>query len=466
MSRSEESIKRVSRRKFVALTGSTLIASALLAACGDIPAGTTSVTTASASETTTASGGASTTTPAASGSGVTLEYWAWILGSKEAVDLWNQTHKNFKVNYTQTTAGAPHYNRVKAAVAAGSGGPDLAQVGLEFVNSLVVGGALQPITKEVAAYKDKFIDWTIQEVTLGGDIYAIPQDIGPMAMFYRKDIFDQYSITVPKTWNEYKAAAEKLHAADPTRYIAHFSPAQVFQFVGYAWENKARWFGTKGDAWQVNINSVETKKVADFWQDLITRKLVKVEADFNAAWYKDLLDGNIVTWLGGVWVTGILSTNVAGASGKWAVASMPQWTAGSKVAGNWGGSSTAVVKGSKYVREAVEFAAWLNSDPGPVGEMIKAQNSFPATKDGGNLPLLKQPVPYLGGQAVNDLFTEAAANIEPSWTWGPTMYQVYNDIGDQFTAATNGSGTLSAALDKVQEKTIADLKSMGLQVAQ
>src|SRR5918912_1456738 len=98
--------------------------------------------------------------------------------------------------------------------------------------------------------------------------------------------------------------------------------------------------------------------------------------------------------------------------------------------------------------------------------MIKAQNIFPATKDGVNLPSLKQPIPYFGGQTVNDVFTEAAANIDPSWTWGPTMFQVYNDMGDQFTSVTNGSATLSAALDKVQEKTIADLKSMGLQVAQ
>jgi multiple sugar transport system substrate-binding protein len=290
MSRSEESIKKVSRRKFVALTGGALITSALLAACGDNPATTSSVTTAPSSGTASTTSGAAestTTSPAATGSGVTLEYWAWILGSKESVDLWNQTHTNFKVNYTQTTAGVPHYNRVKAAVAAGSGGPDLAQVGLEFVNSLVVAGVLQPITKEVAAYKDTFIDWTIQEVTLGGDTYAIPQDIGPMAMFYRKDIFDQYSIIVPKTWDEYKAAAEKIHAADPTRYIAQFSPAEVFQFAGYAWANKAKWFGIKGNAWQININGAETKKVADFWQDLITRKLVKDEAYFNAGWYKD-----------------------------------------------------------------------------------------------------------------------------------------------------------------------------------
>ncbi len=50
--------------------------------------------------------------------------------------------------------------------------------------------------------------------------------------------------------------------------------------------------------------------------------------------------------------------------------------------------------------------------------------------------------------------------------WGPTMDQVYADIGDSFTAATNGSATLSAALDTVREKTVTDLTGKGLTVAQ
>ncbi len=36
------------------------------------------------------------------------------------------------------------------------------------------------------------------------------------------------------------------------------------------------------------MNGPETKKVADLWQELIAKKLVKVETDFNPAWYKDL----------------------------------------------------------------------------------------------------------------------------------------------------------------------------------
>ncbi|GAC1383478.1 MAG: extracellular solute-binding protein [Herpetosiphon sp.] len=470
----EQPDRRLSRRTFLRVA-SAAAGATLLAACG---AGATTETATSApaagratsapakgGATTAPAAGAATSAPAAAGAGVTtIDFWAWVEGSEEAVALWNKSHPNVQVKFTRTTAGTEHYNKVKAAVAAGTGGPDCAQVEFQLLTSLVVGGAIVPITKDVASAKDKFIDWTWQQVSLGGDVYAIPQDIGPLGMFYRKDLFDQFGIAVPKTWDEYKAAAEKLHAADGSKYIAHFSPAQPGQFAGFAWQNKAKWFGTSGETWQVNLNGPESKKVADFWQDLVARKLVKVETDFNPAWYKDLIDGNIATWISAVWGAGTLATNVAAGSGKWAVAYLPQWTAGSKVAGNWGGSTTAVIKGSKHVKEAAEFAVFLNSDPGALEAMIKANNIFPATKDGGTLPSLKQANPYFSGQVVNDTFRDAAANVDPTWVWGPTMDQVYADLGDNFTAATNGTGTLSSALDTVKDKTVADLKAKGLKV--
>ena len=59
-----------------------------------------------------------------------------------------------------------------------------------------------------------------------------------MALFYNKAVFDQYGIAVPTTWDEYVAAAKKLHAADPTTYItndtgdAGFTTSMIWQAGG------------------------------------------------------------------------------------------------------------------------------------------------------------------------------------------------------------------------------------------
>ena len=51
---------------------------------------------------------------------------------------------------------------------------------------------------------------------MDGQIYGTPQDSGAATMVYRKDVFDKYKLTVPKTWAEFETQANKLHAADPT----------------------------------------------------------------------------------------------------------------------------------------------------------------------------------------------------------------------------------------------------------
>lgn len=53
------------------------------------------------------------------------------------------------------------------------------------------------------------------------NVYALPMDSGPMALFYNKKVFDKYKIKVPTTWDEYLSAARALHKADPKVYIAN-----------------------------------------------------------------------------------------------------------------------------------------------------------------------------------------------------------------------------------------------------
>ena len=58
-------------------------------------------------------------------------------------------------------------------------------------------------------------------VDVNGQLVGLPQDTGPMALFYNKTVFDKYQLTVPATWAQYAADAKKLHAANPKEYITN-----------------------------------------------------------------------------------------------------------------------------------------------------------------------------------------------------------------------------------------------------
>ena len=51
-----------------------------------------------------------------------------------------------------------------------------------------------------------------------------------------------------------------------------------------------------------------------------------------------------------------------------------------------------------------------------------------------------------------------------NFQWGPTINQVYTNMGDDFANVVNGQGTLSDALNTLQQQTVTFMKSQGFSV--
>lgn len=87
-------------------------------------------------------------------------------------------------------------------------------------------GGLVDLSTTYGVEKDqgKFVGWQWQQGVFGNQVYAVPQASGPMAMFYRADLFKKWGITPPTTWDEYAQDAQKIHNADPQAYISTFPP--------------------------------------------------------------------------------------------------------------------------------------------------------------------------------------------------------------------------------------------------
>ena len=397
---------------------------------------------------------------------VTLTFTSWVPDIQKVVDIWNQANPNIQVKVQTGPNGnggtyQNFFNQLKAGNA-----PDLGQIEYDALPSFRVQDGLMDLgtCSDVTAAKDKFVDWTWSQVSFGeqGHVYAIPQDAGPMAMFYRKDLFEKNNIKVPTTWQEYADAAVKVKAAGGS--ITNFSNSDINQFAGLAWQAGAHWFANDGSNWTVSMTDPATTKVAAYWQDLIDKKLVSAVPPWTDEWNNAYNEGKDWTWVSAVWGANSISSGAPKTSGKWAVAPMPQWTAGDQVAGNWGGSSTAVFKGSKHPYEAAKFALWLNTSSEALTALNKVANLYPAAKAGAALPALAEGVPFYGNQKIYDVFSAASAQVKPDFTWGPTMTQTYADASDGFKAALSGSGTLLKALTDAQASTIQTLKSQSIPV--
>jgi multiple sugar transport system substrate-binding protein len=399
---------------------------------------------------------------------VSLTYWTWTPGMDKVVDLWNKgpgKEQQITVTVKKQASGDTLVTKILTAHKAGQA-PDLVQAEYQALPTLVSNDALADISGEVDDVKGKFADGVWQQTTLGTDaVYAVPQDIGPMMFYYREDLFEQYGLEVPATWEEFARTARELKKAAPDKDLTTFSANDSGLFAGLAQQAGARWWTTEGEKWKVGIDDEATRKVADFWGGLVEEGAIDNQPMYTPAWNKALNTGKQIAWVSAVWAPGTLTTAAPDTKGKWAMAPLPQWSGSENRTGSWGGSSTAVTTDSENREAAAKFAEWLNTDADALGALAKEGGIYPASTSAQLSGAFAEPPEFFAGQP--DFYTKAAdiAKTTAPSAWGPNVNVAYTSFKDAFGAAAKNKSDFSAALGTMQKETVADLEKQGFEVA-
>ncbi|MFF0189320.1 extracellular solute-binding protein [Streptomyces sp. NPDC005244] len=395
---------------------------------------------------------------------VTLQYWNTVPGMDKVVALWNKQNPDIRVETKNISND--QYGTLGNALKAGKA-PDLAQVGYDQLPNLRTQNAFVDASacSAAGAAKSKFVPWTWSQSSFGGTgVFALPQDTGPMALYVRSDLFKKHGIDIPKTWDEYAAAAEKLHKADPDLDITFFDPNNAEWFNGLVWQNKARMYGYSGDKWHVTVASRQSKQVADYWQKLIAAKLVRTDlANGSTQMYAAYQKDRIASYVGAAWGYSMFRDNLPEQAGKWSIVPMPTWGADG-TSGDWGGSTVAFMKGGKHLYESAKFNTWLTTDPEALALENKLGGLYPAANAGLQLPALSEGVPYYNNEKIFDVFADSSKKIDTSFAWGPTQKTVNLALQDAMAKAAAGDGTLADALSAAQSSALKSMKDQAIPV--
>ncbi|MBN1172217.1 MAG: extracellular solute-binding protein, partial [Micromonosporaceae bacterium] len=231
----------------------------------------------------------------------------------------------------------------------------------------------------------------------------------------------QHGIAVPTTWDEYLAAAQKLHAADPKAYITSDTGDAGFT-TSMIWQAGGKPYTVDGTTVGVDFGDAGTNRYTALWQKLIDGTLLSPVPGWSDAWYKGLGDGTIATLVTGAWMPANLESSVKATAGKWRVAPMPQWEAGGTATSENGGSSLAMPAAGGNKKLAWAFMKYATVDAG--AQTRTDQGAFPATTAQLNSAAFRdRELPYFGGQKVNQVLADAATQVIPGWSYLP--FQVY-----------------------------------------
>lgn len=404
---------------------------------------------------------------------VSITFWTWIKNSKSIAKEFMKAYPNIHVTVKNVGSGQAEYTKLTTAIRAGSGAPDVVQVELQFVPQFVNTGGLLNIAKYASGYKSLWPEWVWGQVSLNGKLYAIPQDIGPMGFIYRKELYQKYGLSVPKTWAQFAQEAKQLHSANPSKYLTFFSVNDGGWMTGLLWQGGVYPFKDTPNGWKINFTSSAAKRVVSYWANLVKAGDVQVANDFQPTWIHNLAAGSYGTVLGAAWspTYEIEPYMKKGTSQQWRVALMPQWSVGQKVDSNWGGSTDAVTKQTKHPEAAALFAAWINANK-------KALNIETTDIGKGGSGLFTSDVytpkvgkfnaanAFLGGQHANSVFTKMVPWVDKKFQWSPWSSYVYNEMTVEFTKLFAGKLTVDQTLQNLQTKVTSFARAQGFQVAQ
>ncbi len=392
---------------------------------------------------------------------VTLDYWTWAPNVQEMADVWNAEHPDIQVKVTEAAGADDMIAKLLAAERAGEG-PDMAQAEFQKLPNLVVSDVAADISQYADTFSSDFSDGAMSLVTVGDGVYGVPQDIGPMIFVYRADLFEQYGLTPPATWDEYAALAKQVKEVAPNSFLGGY-PDDASTFAAYTQPLGAEWWSTDGESWSVDIDGSASQRVATFWQDLVESGNVDTTHFFTPEWNTMMNDGTLLSWTAGVWAPGVMESVAPDTAGLWAAAPMPSWDGETQV-GLMGGSSVLVTKSSDHPEEAVQFLQWLNGSEEGSTELIDKGGLFPASIAGQDA-LADQPVPSLvSGQTDFWTFAAGVAADTAPVTWGPNVQVAFDAYSDGIKAATASKGSYIDVLEKTQDAVVSDLEKSGFTV--
>jgi multiple sugar transport system substrate-binding protein len=403
-------------------------AAALAMAATTLVAGATACSSSSSSgspagsSTNAASGEAAIAAALQKKSSITV--WAWAPQVKDIVTAFEKQYPNVTVNLVNAGTATTEYTKLQNAVKAGSGVPDVAQIEYYALPQFALAGSLANLADDgLSSLQSDYSAAVWDSVNVNGSLVGLPQDTGPMALFYNKKVFDQYGLTVPATWADYVADAQKLHAANPADYITNDTgdPGFVTSMIWDAGGHPYTVSGTSNVT--INLQDAGSKKFAATWNQMIDGGLIDPISSWSNQWYQGLANGSIASLVTGAWMPGNLESGVATGSGDWRVAPMPTWTAGAPAATSEnGGSSDAVMKQSANPLVAAGFLQYMNEGPGTT--IFANEGGFPSANAVLDSSAFLNSAPaYFGGQQINQVLSASAKSVIPGWTYLP--FQVY-----------------------------------------
>lgn len=376
---------------------------------------------------------------------VTITFASWVGASDEMQSVkaaFEKEHPNITVEFQNVSADS--MTQKLTTQIAGNNPPDTAYVDASTVASYAARKALvnldNYISRSDVVDPDAYVDVFRAFASYEDSMYGLPLDGESTALFYRTDMFEAAGISSPPTtWDEFLSAAEALTKPAEKQYgVAIFAPEAAYYWYPWLWQNGGDVLNEDGT--EVMFDSPEAIEAAEYYIEL--SKLAPPDY-LNSNSYDARLgffNGQIAMYPAGSWFAGTLSEEAPDLDGKWAVAPLPEGTAG--CATTVASDTLVVFNQSKHKDAAFQWIEFLSKPENMALVTYGADGTaLPTTTELLESPDLLEAKPELKSFA--DAMPCGVSNVVVNKAW-PQMEEALNI---QLGAAMYGDVTPAEALE-------------------
>jgi lactose/L-arabinose transport system substrate-binding protein len=346
-----------------------------------------------------------------------ITVWAWNLEAeylKDIVPAFEEKYPDIKVNVLKLSADQV-YQRLTTGLAAGieSQLPDLVQVENQRIDLYMDRFRESFVDLSEMGFdehRDKFVEGKIAPLmNEDGGVMAFPRDIGPMAVFYRADLFEEAGINPAdiKTWVDYVEAGVAMREQTGTLMTGIQLNHDTSFYRAMLQQHELFYFDLEGN---VAANTEAARRSMEMLKKMDDAGILLHAAtaeEINAAIKNDA----VASVISGSWQKGIIEDQMPEQEGLWRVMKMPAFEEDGLTAANDGGSNLAITSVSSNKEAAYLFGEFASVDVENQLYGAMEYGAYPALIDAIEQPELDEGIPFYGGQKIFSIFAEEAVDL-------------------------------------------------------
>ncbi len=327
-----------------------------------------------------------------------------------AAPRWRALHPSVELKLLSMQY-ADHHLSMTTALATGSGLPDVMAIDLRYIGKFAGSGGFVDLNQppfNAAAHASEYARFAMaQGAGPSGTQVAIPADIGPGTLIYRKDLLDRAGVSeaeITRDWPAYLAAGARIRKATGAYLMADAADLRDIALRQGLQDGEGLYFDADGRSL---VESARFRQAFELGRAARRAGLDARAISWTNDWATGFKQGRIATQMMGAWLVGQLRNWIAPqTAGLWRSAPLP-----GGVQAAYGGSFYAIPKKAANKAAAWDFIRLMTADPQVQLESLKVLDSFPALLSVHRDPVMDEPIAFLGGQRARQLWRETASRI-------------------------------------------------------